>query len=422
MTDTRRRVAVTGLGLITSHGRDAHQVFLELMAGRSSIGLNTVGEAPHDATIPSAVCAGVDAVPLLGRTRAATLDRVSQLALLAAASAWSNADLDSLPEAERERSCVLLGTSTGGAQTTEKGYRDLFLRNRSRLSPLTVVQCMANAAAAHVAQLHRLGGACFTYSVACASAAAAIADGARRIRGGECDVVLAGGSEAALPYGVVKAWLSMQVLASAEDEASARTSCRPFAADRGGLVLGEGAAVLVLEARERALARGARIYAELAGTGASCDHGHITAPSAAGQRRALRAAIRDAGACDDEVAYVNAHGTATPEGDPVEIDALKQHFGHLAARLPVSATKSMHGHLMGASGALEALIAVMAVHKRMIPPTAHRSPLDPACMGVDHVLGDGREVARLPLALSSTFAFGGSNVVLAFKSGYSQSR
>ena len=415
MGDARRRVVVTGLGLTSPLGNDTQAAFADLMAGRSAITLNAVGDEPHSATIASAVCASVDAAPLLGRGRAATLDRVSQMAVLAASAAWADAGLDTLDEEQRERSSVLLGTGVGGAQTTEKGYRDLFLRNRSRLSPLTVVQCMNNAAAAHVAQLFGLGGACFTYSVACASAAAAIADGARRIRAGDCDVAVTGGSEAALPYGVVKAWLSMQVLAPAADADAARAACRPFAANRGGLVLGEGSAILVLEEREHALRRGARIYAELAGAGSSCDHGHITAPLASGQLRALRDAMREAGASVDEVRYVNAHGTATPEGDPVEIDALRQYFGAAAANLAVSATKSMHGHLMGASGAIEALITVMSVHKGMIPPTAHRSELDPGCVGVDHVLGDGREVGSLPLALSNSFAFGGSNVVLAFR-------
>lgn len=417
MTASRRRVVITGLGVVTPHGRDIHAVFADLMAGRSGISLNTVGDEPHSATIASAICRDVDAAPLLGRGRAATLDRFSQLASLAATAAWSDAGLDNLPEEQREAGCVLLGTCVGGAQTTEKGYRDLFLRKRSRLSPLTVVQCMNNAAGAHVAQLLGLGGPCYTYSVACASAAAAIADGARRIRSGECDVAVTGGAEAALPFGVVKAWLSMQVLAAASDGESAARACRPFAADRGGLVLGEGAAILILEDREHALKRGARIYAELAGTGSSCDHGHLTAPLASGQLRALRAALRDAEVADDQVDYVNAHGTATPEGDPVEIDALRQHFGGHAAAVAVSATKSMHGHLMGASGAIEAFITTMAVHRRCIPPTAHRSALEESCLGVDHVLGDGRDAPGLRVALSNSFAFGGSNVVLAFRTG-----
>jgi len=412
---TERRVVVSGLGVVAPHGRELEPFFGALMAGRSAIGLNAVGDEPYSVTIASAACRDVDGAALLGRSRANSLDRISHLGTLAASAAWADAGLDAMTEEERESTVVLMGTAVGGAQSTERGYRDLFIRNRSRLSPLTVVQCMNNAPAAHIAQLFGLGGTCFTYSVACASGAAAIADGTRRIRAGECDVAVAGGSEAALPFGIVKAWLSMQVLAPAADEAAAQRACRPFAADRGGLVLGEGAAILILEEREHALARGARIYAEVAGIGSSCDHGHITAPSASGQLRALKAALRDARANNDDVAYVNAHGTATPEGDPVEIDALRQHFGDHAPRLAVSATKSMHGHLMGASGAIEALITVLAVRKGMMPPTAHDAELDPACVGVDHVLRVGREVPRLPLALSNSFAFGGSNVVLAFR-------
>lgn len=415
MGAARRRVVITGLGLVSPWGNAVEPAFAAAMAGQSTIRCNPVGAEPHAVTIASAVCSDVDPAPLIGRSRTAAMDRVGQLAVQAAGAAWADAGLDVLTEAQREEVAVLLGTGVGGAQSTERGYRDLFLRNRSRLSPLTVVQCMNNAPASHIAQLYGLGGACHTYSVACASAAAAIADAARRIRVGEGDVVVTGGSEAALPYGIVKAWLSMQVLAPAADDEAARTCCRPFAADRNGLVLGEGSAILVLEEREHALARGARIYAELAGSGSSCDHGHITAPLAAGQLRALRDALREAQANPDEVGYVNAHGTATPEGDPVEIDALRQFFGAAAARLPVSATKSMHGHLMGAAGAIEALLTVMAVHKGMIPPTAHRAEIDPACAGVDHVLGEGRELGRLPLALSNSFAFGGSNVVLAFR-------
>ncbi|HNT38711.1 MAG TPA: beta-ketoacyl-[acyl-carrier-protein] synthase family protein [Rubrivivax sp.] len=415
MSPARRRVVVTGLGLVSPWGNSVESAFAQAMAGQSAIRCHAVGDAPHSVTIASAVCSEVDPAPLIGRSRSAAMDRVGQLAVQAAGAAWADAGLDVLGEEARERVAVLLGTCVGGAQSTERGYRDLFVRNRSRLSPLTVVQCMNNAPASHIAQLYGLGGACHTYSVACASAAAAIADAARRIRAGDGDVVITGGSEAALPYGIVKAWLSMQVLAPAADDDAARAACRPFAADRNGLVLGEGAAVFTLEEREHALGRGARIYAELAGSGSSCDHGHITAPLAAGQMRALREALRDACADPDEVRYVNAHGTATPEGDPVEIDALRQFFGAQATKLAVSATKSMHGHLMGAAGAIEALLTVMAVHKGMIPPTGHRAEIDPACTGVDHVLGEGREVGRLPLALSNSFAFGGSNVVLAFR-------
>lgn len=409
-----RRVVITGLGLVSPHGQNVAGAFDAMLQGRSGVRLNVIGEAPHSTTIPSASCDDVDATPLLGKSRSATMDRFGHFAALASTAAWNDAGLSELSQEAREQVCVMMGTGTGGGQSVEKGYRDLFLRNRSRLSPLTVVQCMNNAAAAHVAQLLGLGGACHTYSVACASSAAAIADAARHVRAGDCDVALGGGSEAALPYGTVRAWQSMHVLATA-DEAGAASACRPFGADRAGLVLGEGSAMLVLEEREHALARGARIYAELAGSGASCDHGHITAPSAEGQLRALRAAMRDARCNADDVGYVNAHGTATPEGDPVEIDALKRFFADHAASLPVSATKSMHGHLMGASGAIEALITTMAVHTGNLPPTANVSELDQACLGVDHVLGGGRQLGRLDWAISNSFAFGGSNVVLVIR-------
>lgn len=409
-----RRVVVTGLGLVSGHGQEVGAAFEAMLHGVSAIRMSAVGDAPHTTTIPSAVCNFEDAAPLLGRSKSVMMDRFSHLAVTAASAAWNDAGLEHLGEDKRERACVMLGTGTGGGQSVERGYRDLFVRGRARLSPLTVVQCMNNAAAAHIAQLYALGGACYTYSVACASAAAAIAEASRRIQWGECEFALAGGSESALPYATVRAWQSMQVLANADVDNAAR-ACRPFAVDRGGLVLGEGAAMLVLEERDHAIARGARIYAELAGSGASCDHGHITTPSAAGQLRALQAALRDAEVAVQDVKYVNAHGTATPEGDPVEIDALRRCFESSAAQLPVSATKSMHGHLMGASGAIEAVMTAMAVSTGRIPPTAGVLEVDQQCQGVDHVLGAGREMGSVPVAISSSFAFGGTNVVLVFR-------
>lgn len=413
----QRRVVVTGLGQVAPHGRGVAAGFEALLAGRSAIRRNTVGESPHSTSLASAVCEGVDAAAELGRARVVTMDRFSQLSVLAARSAWADAGLDSasaLDAAERERACVMWGTGGGGIQTVERGYRDLFVRGRPRISPLSVVMGMNNAAAGQLAMLFGLGGACFTYTVACASSAIAIGEAMRRVRWGECAVALAGGAEAALPFGTVRAWQSMQVMADA-DEAGAPEACRPFDAERGGLVLGEGAAALVLEERGHALARGARIYAELAGAGSSCDHRHLSTPDAAGQLRALRAALADAGADPGDVCYVNAHGTATVEGDPVEIDALRRLLGAAAPRVAVSSTKSMHGHLMGAAGAIEALVTVMAVHTGHIPPTANVRRLDPACQGLDHVLGSGRHDVGVRLALSNSFAFGGSNMVLVFR-------
>ena len=414
MLNGMRRVVVTGLGQVAPHGSDVAAGFEALLAGHSAIRLNTVGEAPHALSLASAVCEGADAAARLGRARVSMMDRVSQLSALAGTAAWADAGLGGLPEfaPERERACVLWGTGAGGMQTLERGYRDLFLRERPRVSPLSVVMGMHNAAASQLALLLGLGGACLSYSVACASSSVAIAEGMRRVQRGECELALAGGGEAALPYGAVKAWQALQVLAPADGEAAA---CRPFDASRRGLVLGEGAAALVLEERERALARGARIYAELAGSGASCDHHHLTSPEVGGQLRALRAALRDAAVDAQDVRHVNAHGTATVDGDPVEAEALRQLFGAFAPRVAVSATKSMHGHLMGAAGAPEALVCVMAVHTGHIPPTAHLQPVDTACDGLDHVRGVGRRGVGVPLALSNSFAFGGSNSVLVFR-------
>ena len=413
-----RRVVVTGLGQVTPHGRDVAAGYQALMQGRSAIRLNTVGEAPHAVQIASGVCEDFDAAALLGRGRAVTMDRFSQLTAAAGLSAWQDAGLapsDALTDAERESACVMWGVGGGGLHTMERSYHDLFLRGRTRISPLSVVMGMHNAAASHLAMMFGLGGACFTYSVACASSAVAIAEAARRIRGGECQVAVAGGCESALPYGAVKAWQSMRVIAEAANDDEAASACRPFDRQRRGLVLAEGAAALVLEDRDHALARGARIYAELAGAGTSCDHTHLTAPDAQGQLRALRAALAQAEARPGELGYVNAHGTATTEGDPVEIDALRLLLGDGASRVAVSATKSLHGHLMGAAGAIGALVTVMAVHTGSLPPTAHLTEVDPACDGLDHVMGAGRSGVDLPLALSNSFAFGGSNMVLAFR-------
>ncbi|HET8868996.1 MAG TPA: beta-ketoacyl-[acyl-carrier-protein] synthase family protein [Aquabacterium sp.] len=409
----KRRVAITGLGLVSSQGQDPQAAFDAWMKGQSAVGWHDVGEAPHATRIPAANC-DADLVAVLGKSRVATMDRFSQLGAVAAGSAWQDAGLQDLTTDDREQVAVLWGTGGGGVQTTERSYRDLFVRGRSRISPLSVVLGMNNAAASHIALQLGAGGACLTYSVACASSAIAIGEAMRRIQQGDCEIALAGGAEAAMPYGTVKAWESLQVLAM-PGEQPIEASCRPFHAERKGLVLGEGAAALVLEDWERAQNRGARIYAELVGYASTCDHSHMTMPNSQGQFRALQLALADAKATPDAVTYVNAHGTATREGDPSEIEALKQLLGEHAARTMISATKSMHGHLLGAAGAIEALITALAVHRDAVPPTAHLDQIDPACVGLDHVANQGREQVGMRLALSNSFAFGGSNAVLVMR-------
>jgi 3-oxoacyl-[acyl-carrier-protein] synthase II len=258
-----------------------------------------------------------------------------------------------------------------------------------------------------------LRGPAHTYSIACASSSVAIGEAFRSIRDGYSEVILAGGAEAMLTDGSIAAWQGAGVIAK-EHADGAGTSCRPFDLERTGLVLGEGAATLILESEQRVAARGAEPLAEVAGFGASSDAHKLTEPSVDGQERAIRNALEDAGLSADEVGYVNAHATGTSAGDPVEIEAVKRVFGPAARKLAISSTKSMHGHLVGASGALECAITVLALQQRRIPPTANLTTPDPAC-DLDCVAGVGRDAPDLEAALSNSFAFGGSNATLVLR-------
>ena len=408
-----RRVAITGIGLVSPHGDAPKAVFDALLNGESAIRPYTPTDAHLPIRVPAGRCDQFDAGGRLGKAKANGMDRFSQLGMAAALSAWQDADLADHADAQREEIGVFWGTGAGGALTAERGYRDLFLKGKDRVSPVSVILGMNNAAASHIALGLGLGGANFTYSVACASSSIAIGEAWRRIRSGEASVMLAGGSDAPLGYGVVRAWESLQVLSTADDDAAFAAS-RPFAASRQGLVLAEGAGALVLEDWEHAIRRNAPIYAELAGFGSSCDHSHLTHPNPAGQVRAIEQALYTAGLKVEDIDYVNAHGTATQEGDPAEIEALRRIFGPRAEEVAISATKSMHGHLMGAAGALEAIITLLSLHHQAIPPTAHLDVVDPACAGLRHVT-QGERDASVRAAISNSFAFGGSNAVLAFR-------
>lgn len=411
-----RRVAVTGLGLVSPYGGNLDHFFDRLLAGESAIRHVVTDDQPQPISMPFVTCQDFSPEAALGKPLASMMERFAHLGVSAAFDAWADAGLERQPQdpAERDVWGCEWGTSLGGVQAFERGYRDMWIKGRTRLSPLSVVLGMNNAVNAHLSIQLGLGGVSSSHVAACASASIAIGEAFRRIRAGDADVMLTGGSDATLTYGVAKAWEAMRMIAPGEGEAAAQ-ACRPFAADRGGLVLGEGAAALVLESWDHAVARGARIHAELVGYGGSCDHSHLVRPDALGQARALRQALRQGGLQPDEVDYVNAHGTATQEGDPVEIAALRDVFGAHAPRLPVSATKSMHGHLLGAAGAIEALVTVLALARQSLPPTAHLAGrIDPVCEGVDHVL-TGRQGTRVRAALSNSFAFGGSNAVLAFR-------
>ena len=399
--------------MVSPFGGDVDDFFSRMMDGESAVRLYAQPNSPSPLLQPAVTCPDFDAEKAIGRAIAHVSDRYCQLGVAAAFSAWDDAGL-ARQGAGSDDYGVSWGTGTGGMLTYEKGYGDMYLRGKQRVSPLSVPMAMNNAAASHIAMALGLGSACLTYSVACASSTVSIGEAFRRIQRGESSLIVAGGSESPLAFTIMRAWEALRVVATG-DAHNAFQACRPFQQGRKGLVLGEGAAALVLEDLAHAQQRGARIYCEVAGFGQSCDHAHLVRPDAQGQTRAIQAALREAGLAPQQVAYVNAHGTATQEGDPIEIAALKQVFGSHAEQLAVSATKSMHGHSLGAVGAMEALITVLALARQAIPPTAHLEQVAQDCLGVRHVMGRGLRDVPVQAALSNSFAFGGSNAVLALR-------
>jgi 3-oxoacyl-[acyl-carrier-protein] synthase II len=396
-------VVVTGLGVVSSHGDSPDEMFAALMRGES--GLKPV--FPELPKPTAAATVAFDESRWFTKLQLAGVDRVSQLAVAAADLAMKDAGAQG--ELDPERLGVYAGCGMGGAAALEAAYR-----SGGRVPPLTIPAFMPNAPAAHVAMRQRALGPVLTYSVACASSAVAIAEAAKAVLSGEVDVAIAGGSEALIVPGVVLAWQAMHTLAAFQQPEEAARSVRPFSADRSGFALGEGAAFLVLESAERAQRRQARVHARLTGWGISCDATHLTKPDVAGQTRALRAALRRADLQPRDVGYCNAHGTATRIGDVIERDALADVWGPDLDRLQVSSTKALHGHLLGGAGALEAVITVLALRERQLPPNANLTALDPACQ-LSLVPEGGAAAPGLQAALSNSFAFGGTNAVLLFQ-------
>lgn len=395
-------VAVTGLGVVAPHGDTPEALFAALLRAESAIH-PVFAELPKPA---AAATVDFDASRWFTKLQLAGVDRVSQLAVAAADLAMRDAGLE-VGAVDPERIGVFAGCGMGGAAALEAAYR-----GNGRVPPLTIPAFMPNAPASHVAMRQRAQGPVLTYSVACASSSLAIAEAAKAVQRGEVDIAIAGGSEALIVPGVVLAWQAMQTLAGFEPGAAA-TAVRPFSADRSGFALGEGAAFLVLESAEHARRRGARLHATLAGWGSSCDATHLTKPDAEGQARALRQALKLAGLAPRDVGYCNAHGTATRIGDVVERDALALVWGEQLDGLRVSSTKALHGHLLGAAGALEAVITVMALRERQLPPNAHGTSPDPAC-ALNLVREADAQAPALEAAISSSFAFGGTNSALLF--------
>jgi nodulation protein E len=332
------------------------------------------------------------------------MDRFAQYTVVAAREAVAAAQIEWTAEL-RENAVIVTGTCMGGRWAEESGYWELFHHGRSRVHPLTIPLGMSNAGASHVSIEFGVQGPSYTVSTACSSSAHALGQAFWMVRSGVAPLAIAGGSEAPLFLGGLKAWEAMRVVSP--------DTCRPFSKDRSGMVLGEGAAMMILEPLESALARGVRPLGEIVGFGMSADACHMTQPSAEGAARAIRAALRDAKLSPEQIGYINAHGTGTEANDRMEVQAIRGIFGSHADRLAVSSTKSMHGHTLGAAGALEAAATVLALERSILPPTANYTTPDPEC-DLDVIPNEARP-AQVEAALSQSFAFGGLNAVLAFR-------
>ena len=396
---SRTRVAITGLGIISPFGRGRSAACSAMRDGRSGIRrIASIDTSALNCKIGGEVPAQAHEGAFKG------FDRFSRFALIAAEEAMEQAKIGK--NVDPERFGVIIGTGLGGCESLDAAFRRVYKEGQARVPPATIPWSMYNAAASAVSAHFGAKGLAYTPVSACASSAHAIGQAFQAIRAGDADVIIAGGADAPLTFGIILGWESMRVLAV--DNEHPEKACRPFSADRKGLVLAEGAAVLVLESVEHARRRGAGILGEIVGFGITSDAGHLTDPSADGAARAMRMALRDLAPSD--VAYINAHGTATRANDATETIAIKSVLGD---RVPVSSTKSMHGHAMGASGAIEIVCSLLALNDGFLPPTINLETRDPAC-DLDYVPNAPRP-ARAPLFLSNSFGFGGMNGVVAVR-------
>lgn len=400
----KRRVWITGLGALTTFGVGAEPFWRALTSGQSGIGpLNTPADGIRiQPARVGAAYSDFDPNVYFTSNDLPLLDRFSQFAVLAAREAVADAGL--APESLAGAAAVV-GTGCGGKDTDDEIYRRLYWEQKSQAHPLTIPRGMPCAPACQVSIQLGIRGPVFGVTSACASAAYAVAQAVLMIRGGMVDIAIAGGTDAPFSPVLLKAWDALRVLAP--------DTCRPFCKDRKGLVLGEGAGMVVLEAAPHARNRGVRPYAELAGIGLSADAGHITDPSPEGAARAISSALREAGMAPGEVDYINAHGTGTRANDVSETRAIRQVFGQEADRLLVSSTKSMHGHSLGAAAGMELVATALALRHGVVPPTANFTEPGEGC-DLDYVPNVAREIGPRA-ALSNSFAFGGLNAVLALR-------
>jgi nodulation protein E len=398
-----RRIVITGMGCVSALGISARDTWAGMREGRGGIGPLTGLDDPTLRTPIAAQAHGFVASEHFDEKRLVLLDPVSQMALVAAREAVAQAGIGFGDVAER--TAVIIGTGIGGASTQDQMARRLYAEKNPRVHPMAIVRVMPNAPASQISLEFGLRGPTFAVASACASSNHAIGQALLLLQTGQADVALAGGAEACITLGTVKAWEAMRVLAD--------DTCRPFSQGRRGLVLGEGAGVFVLETLEHAQARGAVILAELAGCGMSADAADIVMPDASGAARAMRGALAMAGLNPEDVDYINAHGTGTQANDPTETRAIRALFGPHADALAVSSTKGAHGHALGGGGAIELVAALGAIAEGVVPPTINYLGPDPECDL--NVVPNTAQQRPVRAALSNSFAFGGLNAVLAVK-------
>jgi len=399
------RVAITGAGTINSLGHSVKETLASMADGSCGIGELSFRDVDRlDIKIGGQV---KDFVPttVFNRQQLSLYDRVTQFTLIAAKEAIKQSGITFSGELSA-RSGVVLGTAGGGVSTWDDNYRAVYEEGKNRVHPFVVPKLMNNAAASHVSMEYNLKGPSFTVSTACASSNHAMAQAFQMVRSGLSDVMITGGSESMLCFGGVKAWEGLRVMS--------KDACRPFSANRNGMVQGEGAAIFVLENFDNARKRGAEILAEVIGYAMSSDASDIVMPSKQGAARAIKGALNDAQLNSEEVQYINAHGTGTAANDKTECAAVADVFGKHADNLMISSTKSMHGHVIGGTGAIELLACIMAVKDGIVAPTIGYEEADPEC-ALDVVPNQSREV-KVDVALSNAFAFGGLNAVLAIRS------
>lgn len=396
-------IVVTGIGGISSLGSNADEIWQAMRSGKCGIGPLSSIDRSED--LKTKIGGVIQELPPLEaeRRQIATMARFSHLAVHAATEALKQADVGNIPA---ERKGAVIGTGVYGGDAVEANYRAIFVEGKKRTEIFTVPKAMPASPVVHVSMVHQLKGPVFGVTSACSTSNHAFAVALDLLRSGRTDVVVAGGTDTPLTFGTMKAWEAMRVLA--------KSACRPFSADREGLVLGEGAGALVLERLADARKRGAKVLVELAGAGMTADAADIVSPTVEGPAAAMRACLEDAGLETGEVSYINAHGTGTLANDRTETAAIRAVFGDHADLLSVSSTKSMHAHCLGASGALEAIACIGAIRESIIPPTIGYNEPDPEC-DLDVTPHQARE-RPVSVALSNAFAFGGANAVIAFRS------